>query len=216
MKAIIFDMDGVLIDSERHHIQLLTDFFNKHQKIVTFKQAASLIGKSNHDSFVLMHEWFDEGSFEDFVDAYVAFYQEQEIDYVSLLKQNVVSTLKEVKAQGIPTGLASSSSMPTIQKVLTMCDLHDYFDVVVSGEQFKASKPHPEIYLYTASKLGVEPEACLVVEDSYPGIVAGKKAGATVLAIKDPTFQIDQSLADDVHEDIAHVLTKINEYKHDK
>lgn len=210
MKAVIFDMDGVLIDSEREYINVLISFFNEYDKEVTFSQAATLIGTSNKEGFALMHAWFNEGTLEEFVQKYLDYHSQISIHYPSILKKGVVSTLQTLKDNNIPMGLASSSPIDNIQTVLETCELNQFFDIVVSGEQFVESKPNPEIYHYAASKLGFNAEDCLVVEDSYPGILAGKRAGATVIAIRDEAFDIDQSLADHIVDEISHVLAKLS------
>lgn len=210
MKAVIFDMDGVLIDSEREYVNILLAFFNDHGKEMSFEQASTLIGKSNKESFQLMHQWFGEGTLDQFQKQYLDYHSKIEIHYPSILKNGVVSTLQTLKDRNIPMGLASSSPMDNIQTVLKACELSQFFDVIVSGEQFRESKPNPEIYHYAASKLGVDATECLIVEDSYPGILAGKRSGATVIAIYDQDFSIDQSLADHIVDEISHVLLKLN------
>ena len=72
----------------------------------------------------------------------------------------------------------------------------DYFELVVTGDQFRKSKPDPEIYHYTASHLGVKEEECFVLEDSTVGITAAHRAGVTVVALRDDRFDFDRSLAD--------------------
>ena len=92
-------------------------------------------------------------------------------------------------------------------------DLEQYFDLIVSGFDFKRSKPDPEIYLTSAAKLNSAVEECLVVEDSPCGIKAGKNAGRLVAARNDHVFGFDQSEADfhfDTLEDLEKILRTIN------
>ena len=86
--------------------------------------------------------------------------------------------------------------MDIIERVLRENEIADYFEVVVTGAMFKRSKPDPEIYHYTAGKLGVKEEECFVVEDSTYGVTAASRAGMTVAALIDERFHFDQSLAD--------------------
>ncbi len=91
-------------------------------------------------------------------------------------------------------------------------ELECYFNIIVSGEDFKESKPNPEIYHDTRAKLQLAPEECLIVEDSSYGIQAGKAAGMEVVAIKDTQFSFDQSAADyfiDKTTDLINLLPLI-------
>ena len=102
--------------------------------------------------------------------------------------------------------LASSTQMDIIERVLRVNKIEEYFQVVVSGTQFKRSKPDPEIYHYTARQLGVKEEECLVVEDSTFGVTAASRAGMTVVAVIDDRFDFDQSLADYRIHNLLQVL----------
>ena len=83
-----------------------------------------------------------------------------------------------------------------MERVLRENEIREYFEVVVSGNQFKRSKPDPEIYQYTAAQLGVRAEECLAVEDSTIGITAASRAGMKIAAVIDNRYNFDQSLAD--------------------
>jgi len=102
---------------------------------------------------------------------------------------------EQLRAMGLQLALASSSPMSNIRQVLGECGLMEFFPVIVSGEQFEASKPDPEIYLHTMARLGRRPEECLIVEDSTYGVQAGAAAGGLVAALRDERFPFDQSAA---------------------
>ncbi|BDP56043.1 hypothetical protein EfmJHP36_05220 [Enterococcus faecium] len=93
--------------------------------------------------------------------------------------------------------IASSSPMDTINEVVTTCKIESYFDCLISGRDLPESKPNPTIFLKASEQLRIPVEECLVIEDSYNGIKAGKRANMKVLAIKDKRFSQDVSLADD-------------------
>ena len=105
------------------------------------------------------------------------------------------AALEQLRAMGLQLALASSSPMSNIRQVLGECGLMEFFPVIVSGEQFEASKPDPEIYLHTMARLGRRPEECLIVEDSTYGVQAGAAAGGLVAALRDERFPFDQSAA---------------------
>ncbi|MCI9048364.1 MAG: HAD-IA family hydrolase, partial [Hungatella sp.] len=101
--------------------------------------------------------------------------------------------------------LYGATQMAIIRRVLSENQITDYFQVIVTGDQFKQSKPNPEIYHYTASQLNTPENQCLVIEDSTLGITAAYRAGMTVAALIDDRFGFDRSLA---HHEIAS-LTEI-------
>ena len=127
-------------------------------------------------------------------------------DYAALLNPGVRETVVELKGLGVRVALASSSPMDNIMHVLEVCGLSDAFEHVTSGEQFLESKPNPEIYLHTLDLLGLPATSCCCVEDSVPGIAAGKAAGLTVIAKREDRFGFSQELADAVVDSIADIL----------
>ena len=128
-------------------------------------------------------------------------------DYRELLFPETETVLKTLKEMGLVLALASSSGFASIEKMLSDTGLHPYFSLVTSGEMFKESKPNPEIYQFTAEKLQMTPQQCVVVEDSSYGIQAGVAAGMTVIAREDERYAMDQSLA---HYKV-HRLTEVVE-----
>lgn len=109
-------------------------------------------------------------------------------------------------SDGERMALASSSSKRTIDKVLSDCKIARLFDAVVSGEEFRQSKPNPEIYLHTLERLGLCADDCCCVEDSVPGITAGKAAGLTVIAKREERFGFNQDGADAIIDQISDLL----------
>ena len=117
--------------------------------------------------------------------------------------------LAEIKDAGLKLGLASSSGRDFIEIVLTKLDILDYFDVIVSGEEVEKSKPDPDIFLKTAGNLGVNPEDCLVIEDSRHGVKAAILAGMKCIGFRNPNSGThDLSLADAVVHSITDIHIK--------
>ncbi len=116
-----------------------------------------------------------------------------------------------VKKKKIKMAIASSSPMDTINEVVTTCKIESYFDCLISGRDLPESKPNPTIFLKASEQLRIPVEECLVIEDSYNGIKAGKRANMKVLAIKDKRFSQDVSLADDVIYDIKYLRQSTGE-----
>ena len=132
------------------------------------------------------------------------------LPYKELIFPDVLKVLNEVKSQGLKIGLASSSVKADIFRALEENRLQGFFDVVLSGEEFKDSKPNPEIYLTALKQLNVQANRALIIEDSEKGIAAGVAAGVEVWAIKDNRFGMDQSAAKGLLDSLTDVLDLIN------
>ena len=193
MKAVIFDMDGVLVDSEPANNEQVAQFM----EILKEPFLNGLVGCSYEHAIQVCLEYLkidmDPGVFMNQLDAYI---QEHPFNYADYLNPGVKEVLSYLREKGIKTAVASSSLLSQIQKMIKECDLESSFDCILSGEMFAESKPNPEIYLVAAKELGVDPNECLVIEDSAFGIEAGKRAGMKVLALKDTRYGINQSQAD--------------------
>lgn len=113
--------------------------------------------------------------------------------------------MEKLKANGFHIGMASSSPRDKVLQNLDTLGLTDYFEIIVSGLDFKHSKPDPEIYFYTMEKMGVKPEDCYVVEDSTFGLQAAERAGAVVICKRDDRLGYDQSGADYYIDRLAEI-----------
>ena len=196
IKAVIFDMDGVLIDSEiiylDHMYEKLRLLYPDISREALFAVVGSTAKRTMEIVSGVIGEDVDSPAFREL---YAGLWTDCRPDYPSILRKEVPELLKEFHQRGYLVALASSTSRAGIEDVLTSCGLKGDFDYVVSGEEFKESKPNPEIYLHTADTLKCEPEECLVVEDSTYGIMAGYSAGMTVASVIDDRFSFDRSLA---------------------
>lgn len=118
---------------------------------------------------------------------------------------------KNFEGKGVPPCTGFLHQLDLVERVLRENEIREYFEVVVSGSQFKRSKPDPEIYQYTASRLGVRTEECLAVEDSTIGITAASRAGMKIAAVIDNRYNFDQSLADYHIARVKEVLEVVKE-----
>ena len=109
-------------------------------------------------------------------------------DYRKIFRQEVRPVLKILQENGYLMAVASSTILSLVRRVLEENEIIGYFNTVVSGNQFRQSKPDPEIYHYTAKQLGVREDECFVIEDSTVGITAAHRAGMTVAALIDDRF----------------------------
>ena len=207
IRAVIFDMDGVIVDSELVYMDYLLEFAQTKNPAVTMEQLNPMVGLTRKDGWTIMERAIDNGqSWEELRNEFVALDVYSQVDYWSIFRPEALETTKELRKRGYLLALASSTGPKLIAKILEVTGMRTQFDLIVSGNQFKQSKPNPEIYHYTASTLGVSEEECFVVEDSTVGIQAAKGAGMTVAAVLDDRFGFDQSQADYHVERVQDIL----------
>ncbi len=181
-KAVIFDMDGVIVDSEPHHEQ-------------AFLEVARQIGFADHGlNFADYVGRSDQELWVDFVARNQPLQSLEQL--LAMKRERVVEIIRREKPlfEGLVDlvtklagcyrlAVASGSEPPIIEEVLKLEGLGKYFPVVVSSTQVACGKPAPDIFLRAAALLGVAPADCWVVEDSKPGVAAGLAAGKKVIAI---------------------------------
>ncbi|MEI5993418.1 HAD family hydrolase [Candidatus Enterococcus mansonii] len=209
-EGIIFDMDGVLVDSEAFYYQRRKAFLKEYDLSIEQIPIPEFIGadmRSLWETIFKVNETLYDQTFLN--EKYLQYKSEHPINYERLIDSDAKRVLQFLKRKGYKIGLASSSTRDAIQEVLNAGQLSSYFDVVVSGTQFKKSKPAPEIYEYTACALGIEPRKCLALEDSEKGIRSAYDAGLTVWALKDVRFGMNQQLADAHLDSLSEVCKKL-------
>lgn len=195
IKAVIFDMDGVLIDSEPVYLRHQYQQLKPRYPWITLESMYPLVGMSGQDFLPFMAGLCrrkNDASFRREMDRMNTGYT---VFYPDILRPQVPAVLRKLKQMGLQLALASSSSRGNIEKVLSECGIGSFFHCIVSGHDFRQSKPDPEIYLHTMSLLGRRPDECLIVEDSTYGVQAGSAAGGIVAALRDDRFPFDQSAA---------------------
>jgi HAD superfamily hydrolase (TIGR01509 family) len=196
--TVIFDLDGVIIDSEPVHQAIEKQLFKELGIEVpeTFHQ--KLVGMNEEDLWgkVITEFGLDTG-LQSMVDKKRA-YLKSSLENPQVFKAipAVIILIKTLKEQKYTLVLASSSPLFYIETILKYLDIHRDFDAVVSGEEVTHSKPAPDIFLEAARRVGKEPPSCLVIEDSANGIRAAKGAGMTVLGYGDRQGSQDLSDAD--------------------
>ena len=209
-KAVIFDMDGVIVDSEPIYMQIFYELFKAHKQDVTLDDIYTVIGTSTEKTWEILGNFWDPVLDMDTIsNHYHEFEPTLEFVYEDLIFPHMRYLLKRLKEEDILIGLASASSRVTIDNVITDTKIKDAFHSTISGDEVPASKPSPDVYLETMKRLGVKPENTIVIEDSPSGIKAGKSAGATVIAIKDHRFGLDQSQADHHVKDLMEAYNLI-------
>lgn len=209
-KAVIFDMDGVIVDTEAYYQREQRRFVNEMGLNVSDREILDLVGQSHQTFQRVLADWWSRAGRELTLDAAEQTYRDWEAlhpcDYKAILNPGVADTIDELRSRRVRVALASSSPMDSILAVLEACDLSDKFELIVSGKDFHESKPNPAIYLYAIEKLDLDASECCCIEDSVPGIAAGKAAGLTVFAKREDRFGFSQDRADAIIDQIPDIL----------
>lgn len=211
--AVIFDMDGVLIDSEPLWKIAMEEVFHSIGSELTKQDFQKTVGLRLDEVVTFWHQ--HEG-WKNITPREV----EMQIvgKMVELLRENgeplvgVIDTLKYLKSINKKIGLATSSYTVLIDTVLEILDIKSYFDFTHSAELETHGKPHPAVYLSVAKQLNCEPMRCLVIEDSLNGIISGKAAKMKVVCIPEKThFPEPKLIIADYHFDtMSDLLKEIN------
>jgi len=185
IKAVIFDMDGVMIDSEPLWEKTERILLARRDIEYTPTYRDQIVGLNQNDSGKLLVDTFElkekvEDVISERVEILTAIYEE-ELEVISEL----IPLLEDLRDNQFKLAVASSSPLRVINFVLDMFSLHEYFPIVVSGECTDDGKPHPAIYLHTADRLEVEPSECVAIEDSINGVRSAKAAGMYCIAVPD-------------------------------
>ena len=215
LKAIIFDMDGVIIDSEPLYLGWFQKFLEANNIFVEDEEFNRLAGCSAKMEEQLLGKWWNESKNdhkdeEEVYDLFDGFYKEHikenPYSYKDIKDKDIDYVMSTLKQRGYKVAIASSSSMEVIQYVIHEINIEKYVDVIVSGEMFQESKPNPEIYHYTLSRLQFEPQECIAIEDSTYGIQAAKGANITTFAKKDDRYHYEQNRADKIIDDLSQII----------
>lgn len=196
MQAFIFDMDGVIVDSEVHWKKPEGYFLRSLAPAWTDTDQTRIIGMSLHNVYrLLTTEYGVTHTKEQFLEVYMDMARKIYGEHASLIL-GVRELLGELHRRGIPVALASSSTRPWIEIVLDRFDLHSDFQAVVSADELVGGegKPSPAIYLHTAHKLSVEPAGCVVMEDSHNGVLSAQRAGMYCIGFRNG-FNDDQDIS---------------------
>ncbi len=200
-RALLFDMDGLMVDSEPLWFKVQGDFVRARGGQWTRREADQCTGRGMANALRVMSEQpgVDIDAARDMgaiLDAFAARVAELE------LKTGCRDLLAHAVERSVPRAVASSSAGRLIEAVLGHFDLLGTFDAVVTGEAVTRAKPAPDIFLAAAARLGVEPADCVVLEDSLAGVQAGHAAGMRVVAVPERHDDRFADFADAVVSDL--------------
>lgn len=207
VRAVLFDMDGVLVDTEWFYNRRRCAYLEEHG--FAFDEIPDLSGSNE----AAIWEFFvpdDPVRREELRLGYRDYQKTNPVPYGELLNQDTKPVMEELHGRGVLQAIASSSYRSLINELVEISDVANVLDYTVSGHECSAFKPDPEIYMRAMGQLGVEPGECLVIEDSPLGIEAGKRSGARVLALKPHEgVHLDQSGADMVIDSLWDILNEL-------
>lgn len=217
VKAVIFDMDGLIIDSEplweETYVDRLVALGVPREEI--FKPENR--GKGVHNFFrywFINYPWGESPTAEELANSSV-----EQVEVLMRTKgtalPGVISTLEALKSQKLPLAIASSSPLNLIETVVDKLQIRKYFDFYHTGAAEDFAKPHPAVFIHTANEMGVEYSQCLVFEDSLGGVIAAKAAQMKCIAVpenkhrSDPRYAIADKTLDSLEDFNLRMLESI-------
>lgn len=209
-QCVIFDMDGVIIDSEPIHHECERTIFKLLGVSVSDEDHNALVGATDETL------WLRIGSLYDLPIKINEAIQLKKTLYMEYLKREtyrkpipyVVELISDLYNNNFLLALASSSPHEQINYILESLRIKHYFHAIISGEDVKEGKPHPGIFLKAAKSVGIDPESCVVIEDSYNGVMAAKSANMKCIGYKNPNSgNQDLSNADVVVLSLLEITT---------
>lgn len=188
IKAVVFDLDGVLVDARDWHYEALNRALNHFgYNISRYDHLVTFDGLPTRKKLeMLTQERQLPLSLHDFLNDLKQKYTTELLHSLCKPSFQHQYALSNLKAAGYKLGLASNAVRQSIEIMMTATELISYLDVILSNQDVKKSKPDPEIYLVSAEKLNCKPSEMLVIEDNQNGIIAAQKAGAHLLVVDSP------------------------------
>jgi HAD superfamily hydrolase (TIGR01509 family) len=195
--AVVFDLDGVLVDSEPIHFRAANRILAPYGVAISELQYRAYIGLGEAATWAAWQQRFQlPGTLADLLAAHTQARLQEIAAGVSPIDA-AVQLARQLHTAGVLLAIASSSTRAVIDALLAALAVDDLFRVRVSGEdaQVRASKPAPDVYLAAAARLTLPPSACLAIEDSGPGATAARRAGMTCVAVPN-RWTADQDFRD--------------------
>lgn len=215
IEAIIFDMDGVLVDSEPINMQIIDSIYDKvgievpdDIRVKTYGATAQEWWKFIKDEFNVKDYSAEEMALME-INAERNYFSDSKTEKTYF--KGIEELLSALKEKGFKLAVASSNRKDIIENILDQGNILKYFDSIISGQipEIENGKPAPDIFLYTAEDLNVFPKNCIVVEDSENGLQAAKSAGMTSIAFLSQPIQISLENADYTLKDYSDFFETI-------
>ncbi len=195
-RAVLWDVDGTLIDSEELHWLSWSETMRSEGIDLTRAQFAATFGRRND---AVLREYYGERDLGAEEVARISDYKEAR--YRELLREQGIETLpgvrrwlEQLRARGWRQAIASSAPPANIEAIVVALKLESYFDAIASAEEVEHGKPYPDIFLHAAAKLGIAPARCVVVEDAPAGVESARRAGMRCVGVLTTHQSLDADL----------------------
>ncbi|MBY5033542.1 HAD family phosphatase [Streptococcus gallolyticus] len=209
-KGIIFDMDGVLFDTETFYYQRRKDFLaSKGISIEHLAPSTFVGGRASQVWELILREDIVNWDIDQLSQEYAAYKEEHPAPYKELVFPDTKKSLQTLVDMGLELVIGSNTDKSDVQKAIEDAEIAPYFKKVFSGTDCIACKPHPAVYQKAQAYLGYPAEEVLVIEDSTKGIQAAVSAGLEIWAIEDKQMGLDQSQADRLFSSLSEVVEEI-------
>ncbi|OPZ85865.1 MAG: Phosphorylated carbohydrates phosphatase [bacterium ADurb.Bin429] len=203
--AVLFDNDGVIVDTAEGHYQSFALLGKDEGYTVTREQFAGLFGRHNRDIFpILIGHALPDDEIARLADRKEALFRELVKDSIAALP-GVLALLPALKAAGFHVAMGTSTPRANVDLILGALGLAPYFDTIVSAEDVTRGKPDPQVFLLGAERLGIPPARCVVVEDAVAGVQAAKRGGMKALGVTTNHPREALSEADRVVDSLSEV-----------
>ncbi len=212
--AVIFDMDGVLVDSEVHHVKIENSLFERFKIPVSDEEHRGYMGTATHEMWATVKQNY---KMDFVVDEMIKLNNLECKNHFSTVENlepmpGLTDLLELLNEKNIPMAVASSSELEIIEIILFRIGIKKYFRTLVSGSMVERSKPEPDIFLRAVQILKVDPKNCWVIEDSFNGVKAAKTAGMFCVAYSGASTGQEQAAADiqiNHFSELEHLLVQI-------
>jgi len=207
-RAVIFDMDGVILDSQPYHFAVEEKIFREKGLAVSTEESHSFVGMAGDLMWSYVKNRY---GLKESIAELMAFDNSVRIDYFSSLENvrpmpGIMELLEDLRGNAVKIALASSSSAEVIDIFNSKLGIRHYFQQIVSGDFVEKGKPAPDIFIHTARALQEPAGACVVIEDSANGVKAAKAAGMKCIGFVSPNSGAqDLSLADMMIDDFTKI-----------
>lgn len=210
LAAVIFDFDGVVIDSHHAHERSWFMLADEIGKSLTWEQFNSTFGQRNETIIPLLGwaEQSDVARIKELGDRKEVLYREILAKEGTEALPGVVALLEDLKAAGIPTAVGTSAQRKNIECAFGLLGIGHLFQDVAASEDVSRGKPDPEIFLKAAAKLGADPARCVVIEDAHVGLRAARAAGMKCVGVT--TTHPAESLATEMPDRIVTTLEALD------
>lgn len=211
IKAVLFDMDGLMVDTESLATEAFIHSAKKQGYGMTREETLLVLGFTTKSIYEFWENYFknSDASWKQLVDDHYKYIENVLFTTGPKKMPYIEELLKYLKENNYKIAVASSSNMNHIINNMEKTGLKKYIDEFASGAEVKNGKPAPDVFLLAAERLGIKPEECLVLEDSKAGVIAGSSAGAKVIMVPD-MFKPDDECKEKAYKIVNNLGEVIN------